>query len=200
MSSESLVEQRLWEIKQLRNKANMLASIHSLLSDRYSSQHSTLVSVTLAISTLLIALTFSDTFITSSTGIHPDTYTWIKGITSIANFTAILLLHRWSLQEKAAEHREATRFYFAILNKIRQWVDSQVEITPEILEEIRTEYGKTDSLPKIRNKEFLKLKQWHLQNVAISRELEKAPFELIGSIQSRLSNNSKIEQVSSNSE
>lgn len=186
MSDHSSSAQRLKEIKNLRNKANMLASIHSLLSDRFGRQHIILVSVTLVISTLLIALTFADTFITTSLNIDPAVYTWIRGITSVANFTAILLLDAWSLQKKSVEHREATRFYFTIMNKIRQWVDSQVEITPEMLEEVRFQYGKTEALPKIRNSQFLRLKQWHLQTLATSRELENHPFESIRMIRRRL--------------
>jgi len=179
-------QKRLREIKQLRDKANMLASMHSYLSDRYRRIHSVLSSTVLVISTLLVALTFSDDFITSSTGLNPSTLTWIKGIVSVLSFSAVLLLSQWDLQEKAAEHRQATRFYFAILNKIRQWVDSQVEITNEMAEEIRLEYGRTESIPKIPSSDFLRLKQRHLQTVAISRELQNTPFDSIKTIQVRL--------------
>ena len=179
-------QKRLREIKQLRDKANMLASMHGYLSDRYRRMHAVLSSIVLVISTLLVALIFSDDFIASSTGLNPSTLTWIKGIVSVLNFSVVLLLSRWDLQEKAAEHRQATRFYFAILNKIRQWVDSQVEITNEMVEEIRLEYGKTESIPKIPNSDFLRLKQRHLQTVAISRELQNTPFDSIRTIQGKL--------------
>jgi hypothetical protein len=182
----SSAQKRLNEVKQLRDKANMLASMHSYLSDRYRRMHSALSSAVLAISTLLIALTFSNDFITSSTGLDPSTLTWIKGTVSVLNFSVVLLLSQWDLQERAAQHRQATRFYFAILNKIRQWVDSQVEITTEMVEEIRLEYGKTESIPKVPNSDFLRLKQQHLQMVATSRELQNAPFDSIRTIQGRL--------------
>ena len=174
------------ELKQLRNKANMLASVHSLLSDQYDRQHLILSSTTLVVSTLLVALIFSDQFIVASTGLNPDILTWIKGIVSALNFSLVLLLSRWGLQEKAAQHREATRFYFAILNKIRKWIDSQDEITSEMIESIRVEYGKTESIPKIPNSKFLRLKQKHLQTIAISRELEKQPFNSIKKIKEDL--------------
>jgi hypothetical protein len=88
----------------------------------------------------------------------------------------VLLLTEWGFQGKAVEHREAVRFYFRIVNKIRKWLDNAVEITPEMVEEIRADYSQTQSIPKIPDSRFLKLKQWHLRKLAISREMEKNPF------------------------
>jgi hypothetical protein len=181
------------DLKLLRDKADMLASIHSHLSDRYSTSYTIITSVLLVISTLLVGLTFvSDQFIQVGLGINADSLKWIVGIVSILNFSGVMLLAEWKFQDKSAQHREAVRFYFGIVNRIRRLLDTKQEITEDIIEEIRTEYGRTQGLPKIPDSRFLKLKQWHLQKVAISRELSNHPFETVSAIKKRLKNNTTV--------
>lgn len=168
---------RIKELKSLRDKANLLASMHSRMSDIYLFWHKVISSLILTFTTFLIGLTFiSDEFVEQSIGLHPFVLKWIVGITSILTFLGVLLLTEWGFQGKAVEHREAVRFYFRIVNKIRKWLDNAVEITPEMVEEIRADYSQTQSIPKIPDSRFLKLKQWHLRKLAISREMEKNPF------------------------
>lgn len=168
---------RIKELKSLRDKANLLASMHSRMSDIYLLWHKVISSLILTFTTFLIGLTFiSDEFVKQSIGLHPFVLKWIVGITSILTFLGVLLLTEWGFQGKAVEHREAVRFYFRIVNKIRKWLDNAVEITPEMVEEIRADYSQTQSIPKIPDSRFLKLKQWHLRKLAISREMEKNPF------------------------
>lgn len=191
MTEQSGDENRRREMKEFRNKANMLASIHSKLSDSYRKRYTILNSILLFISVVLVGLTFvSEQFVQSTVGVAPDLLRWLLGITSILNFSGILLLSQWKWQERATEHREAVRFYFQIVNRIRQWLESDVDITEDIIDEIRTDYSKTQSLPKIPDSEFLPLKQWHLQKIAVSRELDKHPFESIRSIKKRLTKSS----------
>lgn len=180
-------EIRTKELKALRDKANLLASMHSRMSDIYRFWHTSISSAILMFSTFLVGLTFiSEDFIEKSIGIHPFAVKWIIGITSIFTFLGVLLLTEWGFQGKAVEHREAVRFYFRIVNKIRQWLDNAIEITPEMMEEIRSEYSQTQSIPKIPDSQFLKLKQWHLRKVAMSRELDKNPFLSIQEVSKRM--------------
>lgn len=180
-------EQKLKEIKAFRDKANMLASIHSKLSDKYEYWYTILSSFLLIVSTVLLGLTFiSDTFVQNSIGMTPNALKWSLGLTAILNFCGVLLLSQWGFQQKAIEHRQAVNFYFRIVNEIRQWIDSGIVITEDMIKEIRSEYAKADNIPKISDSQFLKLKQWHIQKVAISRELEISPFESIKSIRKRL--------------
>lgn len=194
MKGEVNSEQRVREeLKSLKDKADLLASIHSRLSDEYSRAHVWISSLLLAVSTLLVGLTFiSEDFVFKSTGLSPDALKWVVGVTSILNFTGVLLLAEWKFQDKAASYREAVRFYFNIVNKIRKIIDSGEKITVEIVEEIRTEYGRTNALPKIPDARFLKLKQWHLQKIAISRELNKHPFESLSSVKKKFANEDKL--------
>lgn len=178
------------ELRDLKSKADLLASVHSKLTDNYNRAQVWISSVLLMISTLLVGMTFiSESFVQSTTGLDPDAWKWIIGITSMFNFAGILLLSQWRFQDKAASHREAVRFYFRIVNRIRALLDSDEIISREQVEEIRTEYGRTNTLPKIPDASFLQLKQWHLQKIAVSRELDKKPFESIASIRKRLGKN-----------
>jgi len=193
-SSDLLVK----ELKSLKDKADLLASIHSRLSDEYGRAHTWISSMLLAISTMLVGLTFiSEDFVYSSVGLSSNALKWIIGVTSILNFAGVLLLAEWKFQDKAASYREAVRFYFGIVNRIRKVLDSGEKITEETMEEIRTEYGRTSALPKIPDSKFLELKQWHLQKVAISRELNKRPFESISSIKRKFLNSDKFESDNS---
>lgn len=194
MNSTTVSEQRRKELKNLKDKADLLASIHSRLSDEYSRAHTWLSSILLAISTLLVGLTFiSEDFVYKSIGMSPDVLKWVIGLTSILNFLGILLLAEWRFQDKAASYREAVRFYFGIVNRIRKILDSGEKITEQTMEEIRMEYGRTSSLPKIPDSRFLKLKQWHLQKVAISRELSSHPFASTSELRRKFQNEAKTE-------
>jgi hypothetical protein len=180
-------EIRLKEIKSLKDKANLLASMHSRMSDSYRFWHTTISSTILIFSTFLVGLTFlSDEFVEKSIGLSPFAVKWAIGITSILTFLGVLLLTEWGFQGKAVEHREAVRFYFRIVNKIRKWQDNAVVITSEMMEEIRSEYSQTQSIPKIPESQFLKLKQWHLRKVAMSREMDKNPFLSIQEIKRKV--------------
>lgn len=191
-------DQRLQELRSLKDKADLLASIHSKLSDDFYRAHNWLSSILLVISTLLVGMTFiSEDFVYSSIGLSSGAQKWAIGITSILNFAGVLLLAEWRFQEKAATYQEAVRFYFGIVNKIRMTLDSGEKITEEKVQEIRNEYGRTNALPKIPDSRFLKLKQWHLQKVAVSRELNKHPFESISSIKRKFLNSDKFESDNS---
>jgi hypothetical protein len=163
--------------------------MHSRVSDIYRFWYTTISSAILIFSTFLVGLTFiSDDFVEKSIGLQPFAIKWVIGITSILTFLGVLLLTEWGFQGKAVEHREAVRFYFRIVNKIRKWLDNALEITPEMIEEIRLEYSQTQSIPKIPESQFLKLKQWHLRKVAMSREMDKNPFLSIREISKRIQN------------
>lgn len=193
MKKETRHEQYKNELKSLRDKANSLASIHSKLSDEYNGAHTWVASILLVVSTLLVGMTFvSEDFIFTSIGFSPNVLKWIIGITSILNFAGVLLLAEWKFQERATSHREAVRFYFGIVNRIREILDSGETITEERIKEMRSEYVRTGALPKIPDSKFLPLKQWHLQKVAVSRELDKNPFEPIKKIQKRLKEVKKL--------
>jgi hypothetical protein len=180
-------EQLIQEVKSLRNKANMLATCHSILTDRYSRLHSILLSAMLFFSALIVGTTFlSAQFVQNTLGIQPDTLRWIQGLAAIFNFIAGLLALQWDFAGKAAKHREAIRHYTSIVNHARYLLDSGEDITQETFKELRSEYEHTEALPKLPDSEFLRLKQAHLRKVAVSRELEKTPHASIREIRKRL--------------
>src|SRR5690349_732076 len=100
MKQEVSVDQRTRELRALKDKADLLASIHSRLSDEYSRAHVWISSILLAISTLLVGLTFiSEDFVRTSIGISSNSLKWVVGITSILNFAGVLLLAEWKFQD-----------------------------------------------------------------------------------------------------
>ena len=174
-------------VKSLNNRANMLATCHSVMSDRYRKWNTIIVSAILVLSTFSVGVAFiSDQFVQRTIGISPDDLKWINGVLSILTFAASLLLSQWHLADKAAEHRSAIRHYFKIRNWAKTLLDSEAVITRNELENLRVEYENTDSLPKIPESRFLKLKKYHLQKVAISKALDKTPHTSIKQIKRQL--------------
>lgn len=174
-------------VKDLRNKANMLSTCHSVLSDRYRMWNTVLMSVILSLSALEVGTAFiSDQFVKNTLNILPEALMWIKGVFAILLFAAGLLLSQWDLANKTADHRTGIKHYFATVNHARYLLDSETRITKEMLEDLRTRYADTEGLPKIPDAQFLKLKQHHLRKVAISRELEKTPHTPLRQIRNKL--------------
>jgi len=67
MKRETISDLLVKELKSLKDKADLLASIHSRLSDEYGRAHTWISSMLLAISTMLVGLTFiSEDFVYSS--------------------------------------------------------------------------------------------------------------------------------------
>lgn len=188
MTEEPTSQDKLRDVvKSLRDKANMQASCHSVLSDRYNRAHTILMSVVLFLSTFLVGITFiSDQFVQATVGVQPDILRWITGLTSILIFAAGLLLSQWNFAGKAVDHRAAVRHYFAVVNRARYLLDSGEDVTERMVNELRSEYEHTEALPKIPESQFLKLKQHHLRKVAISKELDRTPHASLRQIRKRL--------------
>ncbi len=108
-------------IKSLRDKANMLATCHSVLADRYSTWNTICLSVILSFSTLSTGIVLiSEAFVQRTVGIPPDLLKWISGLASILTFLSGLLLSQWGWAGKASNHQEAVRDYFLVVNLFRQ--------------------------------------------------------------------------------
>lgn len=174
-------------LRALRDKSNLQVSCHSTLADRYGRWNTVFLSLILALSASLLGLTFiSEQFVQTTLGVAPDTLKWIMGIASIATFVAGLLLSQWDFANKAAQHREAVHHYFVIVNRIRALLESNTSFSEATIRELRADYERTEALPLIPERQFLRLKQQHLRKVAISRELDKIPNVPLNEIKQRL--------------
>lgn len=175
-------------IIDLRDKANMLSTCHSVLSDQYRSCNTILTTAILVFSVLEVGTAFiSEQFVQRTVGISPDTLMWIEGLLAMSLFATGLLLSQWNFANKAADHRTAIRHCFVVLNRARYLLDSEEPLSKEKLEDLRVLYAKnTEEIPKIPERRFLAMKQHHLRKIAMSREISRTPHVSLRQIRKRL--------------
>lgn len=175
------------ELGRLKRVADMLATAHSVERDRYESWSLGLTISSLIISVILLSLVLvADDFVERTTGIKPDLFRWLRAVAAALNFTLVILGLSWRPAARAALHDQAVRHYSKAKHQIRQLEADAENLTEQAIAVIKEQYLDDRDLPRIAERRFLKLKRWHLQKVAISRELDENPQESLRSIKSRL--------------
>lgn len=168
-----LVEQ----LKTMSRRANQAASMHSKLRDHYATWNSAINIFLLIFSACLLSIAFiSDDFVQRTTGVSPDTFKWINGITATANFCVSLVFLSWQPAEKATAHAQAVNHYAKIRYEIKRLEAKADQLTENDVSTLEESYFTTRDLPEISEKQFLPLKQHHLLKVAISKELDANPY------------------------
>jgi hypothetical protein len=92
----------------------------------------------------------------------------------------------WQPAAKAASHRQAVGHYTKAKYEVGRRLDSEEEVTAESVRQLEERYLDTLDLPNISDRRFLKLKRWHLEKVAVSKELDDNPHQSVRSIRRRL--------------
>jgi hypothetical protein len=153
---------------QIVEKANMQATIHSRLRDNYSRWSSFLVVSQLITAVILLAFVFSaNEFIYRTIHISPDAYKWLGVVLAILNFSLALINMSWRPASKARSHDRAVDHYSKFVIRFRD------ETNPSI-EEVKACYENT-CLLKIPERQFLRLKRWHKNKVALSKKIDEHP-------------------------
>lgn len=160
--------------------------MHGWLSDHYGRWNTALTFGSLLIVVVLLALVFASDFVQRTTGVSADAFQWAIGLTAILSFLITLVGLSWQPAAKAASHRQAVGHYTKAKYEVGRRLDSNEAITVESVRQIEERYLDTRDLPNISDRRFLKLKRWHLEKVAISKELDDNPHESIRSIKRRM--------------
>jgi hypothetical protein len=180
-------ELRKENVKSLKRKANMQASIHATLADRYALRYVLLRYGTLLFSSLLLALTFvSEDFVTRTLPLSVDGFRWLRAGVSVLNFYAGLVLLYSKPAEKEAQHRKAVNHYSQTVYDLRS-LEERGELSDEsALQEIRTRYLDVSGLPHISERLFLRMKRRHYVKVNLSQYLERHPHAWIWWVRMKL--------------
>lgn len=183
-SADPLVER----LRRMSDLANQQATMHSWLSDRYGRWNLALTIATLVFSALLLAFVFTPSgYVERTTGVPANAFKWTTGMAAVTSFSLTLVGLAWQPAARATRHDQAVRHYTKAKYEIRRQLESGGgAITPELIEQIQERYLDDRDLPRIEERRFLKLKRWHQQKVAISRELSRNPHESVRSIKRRL--------------
>jgi hypothetical protein len=184
--ADASVDPLVGRLKRVLRLANQQATMHGWMSDYYGRWNAALTYASLSIAVVLLALVFASDFVQRTTEISADAFQWATGITAIVNFLLTLGGLAWRPAAKAASHRQAVGHYTKAKYEVGRQLDSNEAITAESVRQIEELYLDTRDLPNIPDRRFLKLKRWHLEKVAVSRELDDNPHESIRSIKHRL--------------
>lgn len=173
-------------LKRVLRLANQQATMYGWLSDHYGRWNVALTFGSLLIAVVLLALVFASDFVQRTTGASADAFQWATGVAAVLSFLITLVGLAWQPAAKAASHRQAINHYTKAKYEVGRHLDSDEAIMAESVRQIEERYLDTRDLPNISDRRFLKLKRWHLEKVAVSRELDNNPHESIRSIKRRL--------------
>lgn len=176
-------EDILKDIWRLNKKADQMRSFNGEVLDRlrYWNNVSTgYVTIGSALGTTAI---FADI---------PDSYFLLWGGVSASVFIVSLLPTAFNVSKLIEERVKSLNLYTSWIREaqnfgnleINSMTDSEARVRQKELNESYRNIA-IQTIP-INNKDFNKMKQRHLQKIAISKELDQNPFESISSIRKRL--------------
>lgn len=177
------------QLNKVKRKAGLQTTAHALLHDRYQLQHSLLTLFSILAGVTLVALVLvPSTYVHEATGLSAQTYQVLVACLAVANLSIVVVILAWRFDVRAAQHDAAVKHYTSVSYNISTTLLKPELITPSTVDEIQSRYLDTTNIPHIPEDQFLRLKQAHLQKVAVSKELDSHPMESIRSIKRRLSN------------
>jgi hypothetical protein len=176
-------------LAKLRRKSEFQATAHASLRDGYELLFSVFTTISLVSGAFLLALILaSPTLIHDTFGITIDEYQWALALLAVANFSIIIVLLSWRPNVRASMHDSAVRHYTEAGYAASNLMNGEVAVTQTAVNLLYQRYLEDVDLPRIPEGSFLRLKKWHLEKVAISRELDRNPHEALRVIRSRLRN------------
>jgi hypothetical protein len=165
----------------------MMLTMHSILANRYRRRSQFLELSMLAISTVLVALTFVDPQVLSYFNIQADTARVLLGICSILVFflSIVSLVVNW--KGKSTQHREAFNTLISLKSEWRE-VRSSFD---DLDERSRGEFARKSSLIlstliPIPDVQFNRLKAQHYRKVELSKLISTHPGTSITLLRARL--------------
>ncbi len=177
----------LKQLEKIRRKADQQATAHAWLRDRYQLVHSILSTVSLVTGVFLLAIVMATPDLIQRTiGIPSDWYQWFVAIFAAGSFSIVAVQLAWRLDAKATLHDQAVRHYTKVAYQASNSAKEPNGIAKDEVDEILEEYLDVRDLPRIPESKFLKLKQWHLRKVRMSKELDKNPYESLRDMRQRL--------------
>ena len=165
------------ELEKLKERSNMLASQHAMLSDGYKFWALVIdLSLVFSSGALLFFSIAAEVYTAPLLNIfgYEDTRNVLPFLTFVV-FLASLVEWRIGFKFSAQEHEQALNGYARVKRDINKALKS-ASLTDEIVNLLKTNYDYcADTAPAIPEKKFLKLKKKHLLKIKISKALEITP-------------------------
>ena len=186
MSSEQQ-DNLLKQLERLKRKADQQATAHAWLRDHYQLGHSVLSTISLVTGIFLLAIVMATPDLIQRTiGIPPDWYQLFLAVLAAGSFSIVAVQLAWRIDAKATLHDQAVRHYTKVAYQASKAVEDTSQVSKERVDDILEGYLDVRDLPRIPEAKFLKLKQWHLKKVGMSKELDKNPYEKLREMGERL--------------
>lgn len=177
----------LEELRRVRRVADQMASMHSVVRDGLQRQSSfvLVLSLVLSLALLLLALVEPE-FVRRSLGFAPDAFRWVLAAGAFLNFLLIAVDLAFRPAARAQAHEQAVKHFAKGKNHFRDLERQGDSLTDDQLQDAKAHCFETADLPRIPERRFLRLKQWHLRKVAISRALDSQPLEPLRRLKRKL--------------
>src|ERR1700691_3037809 len=165
------------EMERIRRVADMLATAHAGLRDRYGCLATVLDLGVMALSTWLTAIVFIEPRINlklTPFGIDPQLWVGFLGIFTF--FLSIVQL-RVDWKGRSDAHQRSFDLYSEVKRECGYLLASQETLTADNCQRVLSRYDlATEVGTALPEGDFLRQKQRHLEKIAISRHLDTHPF------------------------
>jgi hypothetical protein len=163
-------------LSKLKERANLQASAHAVLRDHYALWNYWLtIGALIPTAALLLFPLVTDDFIVSALHMSPAAFKLLNAAVALFAFVAVLIQMVWRPDSLSKAHRRAVEHYTAAKFDTRRLLEAS-NIVPSDAKILEQTYLEVRGLPDIPEGKFLRLKQRHLQKVALSAELDKNPW------------------------
>ncbi len=175
------------ELRRLYRVADQMVSMHSRLHDEYRSRAVSLLLTAVVISILMMIFVLVDQpFMSRTAGIGTDSLRWTLAVAAFCNFLFVVLDLVLRPGAIAEAHDAAAQHFLRAKNRLRELQATAEGVSSETVNTIRERFFEDPDLIRIPEKKFLKMKQWHLMKVAVSKALDKDPGQSVGRLRREL--------------
>lgn len=187
------------EIKNIKRKTALQQHCHFELSEQFNQRSTVLNGLLLLLSTLTMLSTTIHAELLLLDIIDKATLRKMSAFLSIALFLLMILrlFLKWS--DIASAYGSSANAYTRFLRKLDMILTSLEELSTDELERLGTQLTSeylviAEQANVISDDDLLCLKQKHLQKIAVSRELDKNPFQSISEIKRKLTDRAEDTQ------
>jgi hypothetical protein len=174
------------ELERIQRVADMIASGHSVLRDRYA-RYSVLLDLSiLSISACVAALAFVDPVIAEKLAIPGLTPTMTIGCFGLLAFVLSLFQLRVDWKQRSEQHDQAVRSYATAKLEVSALLKSSSLPQADADRALLAYRALGDRLVPIPEREFSRLRHKHLRKIAISKLVERHPGTSLWIVKAKL--------------
>jgi hypothetical protein len=175
-SSEAVTDDYRDQIRKMCRKADMLCTAHGVERDTYRRRATWADALLMAVSAYIVAMAFVDPELSHVLVPAHWNPIIVIGTLSLGTFILSILQLVLNWKGRADSHGRSYSMYAEVKSTCIDALTGNERISRESYNNIRSRYSMaTDVGTHIEDSRFLKLKQWHLKKIELSKLLDKRP-------------------------